>query len=296
MSDIKDKNNTDEMDEITEMKELGYFLKRGKHLSGGSMEDIPIGKDYAQWKVDDMNNRLMGDLNERDGYNCQKCNNRGYIFKLDKNGYECQAECECMAVRRNLRAMQKSGLGDVLAGCTFEKYETTEEWQKLIKQKAETFCVDDAAKWFYIGGQVGIGKSHLCSAIARHYVHSGKSVKYMVWTEESKKLKASVNDYLYQELIDEYKNVEVLYIDDFLKVKQGEKPTPADISLAFEIINHRMLNKDAITIISSEKTINELLEYDEATMSRIYQKTGKYRISIGKDQSKNYRLKGMDEL
>lgn len=36
---------------------------------------------------------------------------------------------------------------------------------------------------------------------------------------------------------------------------------------------------------------DELMDYDEATMSRIYQQTGKYKLNIGKDRGKNYRLR-----
>lgn len=135
------------------------------------------------------------------------------------------------------------------------------------------------------------GKSHICTAIAAHYIKAGHDVKYMLWNEESKKLKALVNDTSYQDHIDVYKNVDVLYIDDFLKVRNGESPTVADINLAFEIINNRLIQNDKITIISSEKMLDEIMEYDEATMSRIYQKTGTYKLNIGRDKSRNYRLK-----
>ena len=92
-------------------------------------------------------------------------------------------------------------------------------------------------------------------------------------------------------MINKYKNAKVLYIDDFLKVKKGEEPTPADINLAFEILNYRLLDPDKITVISSEKTLLDLLNYDEATMSRIFKAAGRYKINIEKDIKKNYRLK-----
>jgi DNA replication protein DnaC len=114
----------------------------------------------------------------------------------------------------------------------------------------------------------------------------------MLWCEDSKKLKALVNEYTeYQTAISELKNVPVLYIDDFFKTQHGEQPTKGDINLAFEILNHRLMNPELITIISSEKTMMNLLEYDEATMSRIYQHTGTYKTDIPKDIKKNYRLK-----
>ena len=136
------------------------------------------------------------------------------------------------------------------------------------------------------------GKTHICTAICGHYIKAGKNVRYMLWRDDAVKLKSVVNDFeQYQNQITEFKNVDVLYIDDFFKTKDGEEPTPADINLAFELLNYRLLDKDKITIISSEFTINRALELDEATIGRIYQQAGNYKISIDRDTRKNYRLK-----
>ena len=237
-------------------------------------------------------NDSVGNLNEVDGHDCEECKNKGFIAKLDDNGCEVHTPCRCQKVRATLKRARASGLGDIIREFTFKKFTAAESWQENIKGIAIEFCNDENAKWFYIGGQVGCGKSHLCTAIAAHYIKAGNDVKYMLWMEESKPLKALVNDVRYAEYIEPYKTVDVLYIDDFLKVQNGENPTHADIKLAFEIINHRLLEADKITIISSEKMLDELMEYDEATMSRIYQQTGKYKINIPKDRNKNYRLKG----
>lgn len=254
--------------------------------------DVPqlSPQEYQQQRVD-WYNQEIGTLNEIDGYNCDLCKNKGFIARLDDNGYEVHRACKCQKVRATLKRARRSGLGEVITEFTFDKYKNTEDWQTKIKNTAQAFCKDDEAKWFYIGGQVGAGKTHICTAIAAHYIKTGQEVKYMLWCEESKNLKALVNDVSYQSEINIYKTIDVLYIDDFLKVQNGENPTPADIKLAFEIINHRLLDNDKITIISSEKMLDELMDYDEATMSRIYQKTGIYKLNIGKDRNKNYRLR-----
>ena len=236
-------------------------------------------------------NESEGSLNLQDGYDCPICKNRGDFIRIAETGEQMYCLCKCHKIRATLRRAYRSGLGNILKDFTFDKYQAADEWQKTIKERAQAFCKDDTAHWFYIGGQVGSGKTMICTAIAAHYIKAGQEVKYMIWSEEAKKLKSLANDMSYQDEIAIYKNVDVLYIDDFLKVKNGENPTPADINLAFEIINHRLLSKDKITIISSEKTLDELLEYDEATMSRIYQKTGDYKFNIGKDRRKNYRLR-----
>lgn len=248
-------------------------------------------EEYLQQRID-WYNKSVGNLHEIDGYNCDICRNKGYIARVDENGYEVHRACKCQTIRATLKRAKRSGLGDIITEFTFDRFTDTEEWQKQVKNTAQAFCADDECKWFYIGGQVGAGKTHICTAIAAHYIKSGLEVKYMIWSEEAKKLKSLVNDISYQSEIAIYKDVDVLYIDDFLKVKNGENPTPADINLAFEIINHRLLDNDKITIISSEKMLDELMEYDEATMSRIYQKTSIYKLNIGKDRSRNYRLRG----
>lgn len=244
---------------------------------------------HLQQQVD-FDNSLQGNLNQEDGYNCEKCKNKGRIARLNEKGYRSYVDCECMNIRKVLKLAKKSGLENILSKFTFEKFIDKYEWQKNIKSKAQAFCKDDNAKWFFIGGQVGAGKTHICTAIASHYIKAGLEVKYMLWCEESKVLKALANDITYREQVGLYKNVDVLYIDDFLKVQNGENPTPADVKLAFEIINHRLLDGDKITVISSEKLLSDILNYDEATASRIYQLTGDYKIYIPKDSKKNFRI------
>lgn len=267
----------------------------------GDLIDIPSKADvekYAQMSyrerrqvIIDIENNIPGNLNEEDGFNCDECKNRGYIWKLNDDDMDTRVECKCKSTRATLRRARESGLGDILTDCTFEKFVPTEEWQFDIKNKAIDFCKNPDAKWFFIGGQPGSGKTHICTAIAGYYIKKRYDVKYMLWCEDSKRLKALINEPEYQSDLNKYKDVPVLYIDDFLKTQHGELPTKGDINIAFELINHRLMNPDLITIISSEKTLSDILTYDEATMSRIYQKTGIYKINIAKDIGKNYRLK-----
>lgn len=269
---------------MSELTPLGSML--GKH---NTEQNFSLREHRLQ--MAEFYNNSEGDLNTIDGYDCKVCKNKGFIAKVDDNACEVYSLCQCQKIRATLKRAKESGLGDILTEYTFDKYIATDEWQKHIKEKAQEFCKNDDAHWFYIGGQVGSGKTHICTAIAAHYIKSGQEVKYMLWSEESKKLKSLVNDIGYQDEIALYKDVDVLYIDDFLKVRNGETPTNGDINLAFEIINHRLLSKDKITIISSEKTLDELLDYDEATMSRISKKAERYKLNISKDRNKNYRLR-----
>lgn len=242
-------------------------------------------------------NANVGDLNEQDGYNCDICKNKGVVYILIENPYTkrremCMRKCECMKIRSTLRRAKASGLNNILTDYTFPKYEVVEDWQKEIKLKAQSFCMDDEARWFYIGGQSGAGKTHICTAIAGHYIKVGKDCRYMLWRDDAVKIKQLVNDYTeYQRIMNEYKQVDVLYIDDMFKSQNGAEPTKADINIAFELLNNRLMDKDKITIISSEFTIADALLFDEATIGRIYQQAGEFKIDIPKDIRKNYRLK-----
>ena len=127
--------------------------------------------------------------------------------------------------------------------------------------------------------------------VTKTFLHRGRAVRYMMWKDEGTKLKSLVNDNAeYSRLIDELKSADVLYIDDFLKVQRGQQPTPADINLAFEILNYRYANK-LQTIISSEKTLDDILSLDDAVGGRIYELAKGFGMSIAYDKNKNFRLR-----
>lgn len=256
-------------------------------------------RDYEQARVD-IANGITGQLDELDGYDCELCRNRGYLVVLRElpNGHFTQAsqECRCMEIRRTLRRMQRSGLKNLLDTCTFDRYKAESDWQKLLKSKAVEYA-DNPSGWFGLFGQSGIGKSHLCTAICRKFLLEGRKVAYMAWREDISRLK----DYDCAseprlKLLERFKRTEVLYIDDLFKSgirPDGEKqrPTSADINLAFEIVNHRYNNPALLTIVSSEWTIDGLLSIDEATGSRIFERAGNNGINIRPDSSKNYRTR-----
>ena len=59
----------------------------------------------------------------------------------------------------------------------------------------------------YIGGQPGSGKPHICTAIAGYYIKKRYDVKYMLWCEDSKRLKAVINEPEYQDELKKYKEL-----------------------------------------------------------------------------------------
>jgi len=249
-------------------------------------------KSYIERECEIMN-AVPGNLT---GYDCPECLNRGNKFFVEDN-YIVSRECECMKIRRSYWNIEKSGLKDLLRRYTFDNFTTEEQWQKEFKADAQRFVSNHTGKWFFAGGQVGCGKTHICTAIVGEFLNQGIESHYMLWRDEVVKLKACVNDdYEYGRIINPLKSVPVLYVDDFFKTANDDSgnkksPTQGDINVAFELLNYRYNNDKLITIISSERTVDEILSCDESVGSRIYQRTKNYCWVIGKDSKKNYRLR-----
>lgn len=255
--------------------------------------------EWAQKQVNDYNAEA-GTLNEKDGYNCPHCKNKGDIALVTEypagHFSTKYRECRCMNSRRSIERMKKSGLENIIKECTFDKYEAAEPWQQAIKDAAVDYAKDPKG-WFFVGGQSGSGKTHICTAICREFLREGRSVVYMLWRDDIAKLKGFSMDGRAddrQRMIDRIKTAEVLYIDDLFKNGKGRDgevspPTETDINTAFEILNYRCINPQLITVISSERTIDDIMQIDEAISGRINERS--VHFNIAPDQSRNYRLR-----
>lgn len=248
----------------------------------------------------DRYNKSKGDLDQEDGYHCEACNDKGFYQKIvNDQVYTCH--CKCEDVRRSIRNMKRSGLEKVIKDYTFDKYEVTTEWQRELKKVAMEYVRNNVDNWFFIGGNPGSGKTHLCTAICRDFLATGHVVHYMLWKEVSTKLKSLVNDTeKYAMEIKALKKVEILYIDDFFKPTKDREgnilpPTSADVALAFEILDYRK-NEGLKTIISSERYITEIINIDEALGSRIIEMSGKYYNNIKRGTEKNYRMRNINNF
>ena len=248
-------------------------------------------------------NAEEGTLHEGDGYECKLCKNKGDIALLQEYPAGCWSmkirECKCMDVRRSIQRMKKSGLKNIIKDYTFDKFEADESWQKTIKSAAQEYASHPSG-WFFIGGQSGSGKSHICTAICRELLLSGRVVRYMMWRDDIVKIKAVANDAEeYGRLIDPFKKAPVLYIDDLFKTGKGpdgskQHPTVADVNAAFEIINYRYNNPHLLTLISSECTADDLLQIDEAIAGRILERSKVF--SLNPDIKRNYRLRNVVKI
>lgn len=101
------------------------------------------------------------------------------------------------------------------------------------------------------------------------------------------KLKQNMLDEeFYQRSISKYQSCGVLLIDDLFK----GKITESYINIAFEILNNRYLNHLPI-IKSTEFIIDELLDFDEAVGSRIYEMCKRYMVEIERGRERNFRMR-----
>lgn len=267
------------------MDSISQTLNQLIHISATNFE--PMSDDdwlNAQLKAE---TERRGDLDIYDGYNCDECNNKGYIPYINEEKDITYRECKCKAVRKQLSILEKSGLKDSVK--KIADFETPEEWQVEVKTKAINFIKQRDARCFYIGGQSGAGKTHICSGIAREYIKKGKDTRYIMWVDMVERLKDYEQREQYARKISD---VDILYIDDFFK-PTGSKAefSRLDIIKTFEIIDRRYKQPKKITIISSELTVNELAAIDTAIAGRITEMAKSYCYSIMRDEKKNYRKK-----
>ena len=227
------------------------------------------------------------------GVDCPLCGNTGQIMEKGPGGLldVHVFECSCMNTRRSLRAIRHSGMADMLDRYTLESYQTPDTERRAIKQAAIDF-IRAPEGWFYIDGRSGSGKTHICTAICGELIKQGKRVAYMLWRDESTKLKGGITDReWYEQRIEKLKTVPVLYIDDFWKAKRVDgavRVTDGDVNLAFEILNFRYNDRKLRTIISTELTLDEIIGIDEATGGRIYERARGFVKAAPAD---NWRLR-----
>ena len=259
-------------------------------MSGDISPERPSSCDFrrlAELRVESYN-RQPGALT---GYDCPLCRNRGASMYLTEDGRTVVRPCRCMATRKSLRLLERSGLEKLVRACRFDTFQTPEPWQQTALRAARDFAAHPDGRWFLAAGAPGSGKTHLCTAICRELMLRGQETRYLLWAEESKALKACVNDAgEYARRMDPLKTVPVLYIDDFLKCRTGERPTAGDVHLAFELVNARYLDRPLVTVLSSEWYPDDLIAIDEALGSRIYERARASTLSIV-GEGKNWRLK-----
>lgn len=195
--------------------------------------------------------------------------------------------CECYKREQTLKLWASAGLTTDLKSRTFETYKPYNADTAKAKGIAAIFAKDFKSESIAFIGQPGSGKTHLGMAIMLNFLEKGIQTVYFAYREEITRLKQNIMDQeIYQRQMSRYKNCRVLFIDDLFK----GKVTDSDIKIMFEIINHRYINGKPV-IVSSELTIDMLLDVDEATGSRIFEMCRDHLVEM-RGKENNYRMRG----
>jgi len=248
------------------------------------MSLVEMNKDIDRWISDEHRRYSYSDL-------CKTCGGTGwYLIKEDSGmGYPMasKTKCECFDKIATGQSLVKSGIGNEY---TFDNFNTHEDFQKYMRDVAYRY-LNSPTYWFYIGGQIGSGKTKLCKTIIRELINKGLVVVTMSWQDDATDLKTLSMTQEYRTNLDRFKTARVLYIDDFFKSGDVSQISKADKELAFKIIDYRYNHPELITIFSSEHFYNDILKIDES-MSRIAERcTKEFIIDIARSETKNMRLK-----
>ena len=228
-------------------------------------------------------------LNGQGRYECPRCGGSG-IVEIDRNN--C-ALCACHGISASIDRLRKQGLLGAAQRMTFDAYQADAPWQQTLLERVSEFAVLDSPAWLFIGGQSGSGKTHLCTAAVTQRLLSGSDLRYMRWASDTASLKSLSLDPERSRLMREFTAAPLLYIDDLFK----PNPSPADVRLAFELLSCRCDDPKKITVISSERTLPEITQIDEAVGGRIYERcTARYQLNIARNPARNFRFRAQEEI
>jgi len=226
---------------------------------------------------------------------CEKCKGTTWIFYTDDQGYEIAKECECRERVIALNLLTSSGISEEDSKKGFNGFETFNEPALInAKNTAVSYFQNfesiekERINSMLLCGSSGRGKTTLGLAIANNLINVGVGVRYMPYRDVVTALKQQIgsdNKYIYNDHIYKLKNARVLFIDDLLK----GKVTDSDVNILYEIINYRYLQRKPF-IISTEKAIEQLLEFDEAIGSRLIEMSKGYIVTFD-NSIPNYRLR-----
>ena len=202
------------------------------------------------------------------------------------------------------KSLKESGIPkETLHRFVLKNYIANEKWQAQIKNSIIEYLKDDNSNWLVLSGKTGVGKTHLCVASFQYLIKNKyKKGQYISWNTFSIKMLAlskstyTDNQEKFEREINDICNVDVLYIDDLFKLTNNKYGNDESVSLLYRIINNRYLDKNKITIISTELFEKQIKELDEAIWGRIHERCfgGKYWLTIANENGRNYRAKNYE--
>ena len=146
------------------------------------------------------------------------------------------------------KILQKASLSDII----IEKERS--EILKYIKEFLKKKINNEEVKGIYLSGSFGSGKSYILSALLNELSNKGYRCVNVYYPYLLKRLKASFNEYNYDEVIDEIMTSDILLLDD---IGAENNSTWSRDEVLGTILQYRMDN-NLTTFFTSNFTIAEL--------------------------------------
>lgn len=216
---------------------------------------------------------------------CPKCRNKRIIYTIKGNGIAI-AQCSCLAdfSKKRKQAGSAGEMAEQLKRKCFADFETSQNWQKIIKTKAFSWAKEGGQKtpFLAIFGQTGAGKTHLAAAALNKL---GKEYNCFFWEGEILSIKnLAINDFpAYSAKIEELKTSDILFIDNWLAGKRTE----TDLAISAELLGFRAACRK-ITVLTCALQAGEVAGKWPGLFGRISAAAGPYFLAIKADPSRNY--------
>ena len=174
----------------------------------------------------------------------------------------------------------------------FEKVEVNQARNKTlsaIKNILTTYKEGHTPKGLYLYGKYGCGKTYLLAFLAKRLSDGGKKVIFAYYPDLVRQIKSSIATGKLEEIVDELKEVDCLFLDDFGGEQNSEFIRDEVLGA---ILQERMMN-NLFTCISSNISPELLVEHisngnNLVKASRIYERI-KTLMEFVELVDKNYR-------
>ncbi len=230
-------------------------------------------------------------------YDCLLCQDSGYIEEVDEEAtarynypVTRRRKCHCLLAaeqqERMLSLFTSARLTPEMKRQTFATFKTEYysdidikngfTHRKIMEHNkaiAEEFTRDIIAKGqkfrgLYLQGDPGVGKTHLCSAIANELLERNIPVLYLPFVDFLYHLRSTFNDssLSLEDMLAVAKEAEILILDDL----GAENVSEFSQEVLFSILNARMAEPTTRLVLSGNYRLEDLYEiYHPRIVSRI---------------------------